>query len=70
MTTETGTVKWFNERQGLRLHRPGRRRQGPVCPLQGRSRATGFKTLTENQRVEFEVTQGQKGPQASRIRPL
>ena len=34
------------------------------------SLGSGFKTLTENQRVEFEVTQGQKGPQASRIRPL
>ena len=29
-----------------------------------------FKTLTENQRVEFEVTQGAKGPQASNIRVL
>jgi CspA family cold shock protein len=31
---------------------------------------SGFKTLTENQRVELEVAQGQKGPQASRIRSL
>ncbi|MCK6435186.1 MAG: cold shock domain-containing protein, partial [Aquabacterium sp.] len=31
---------------------------------------SGFKTLTENQRVQFEVTQGQKGPQASNIRTL
>ena len=31
---------------------------------------TGFKTLAEAQRVEFEVTQGQKGPQASKIRAL
>ena len=45
MTTQTGTVKWFNE-------------------------GSGFKTLTENQRVEFEVTQGQKGLQATRIRSL
>ena len=30
----------------------------------------GFKTLTEGQRVEFTVTQGQKGPQAEEIRPL
>jgi CspA family cold shock protein len=30
----------------------------------------GFKTLADNQKVEFEVTQGDKGPQASNIKPL
>jgi len=31
---------------------------------------SGYRTLDENQRVEFEITQGQKGPQAANIRPL
>jgi cold shock protein len=32
--------------------------------------ATGYRSLEENQRVEFEVTKGPKGPQAERVRPL
>jgi CspA family cold shock protein len=69
MTTETGTVKWFNEGKGFGFIAPdngGKDLFAHFKEIQG----TGFKTLTENQRVEFEVTQGQKGPQASRIRAL
>jgi CspA family cold shock protein len=69
MTTETGTVKWFNESKGFGFIAPdngGKDLFAHFKEIQG----TGFKVLTENQRVEFEVTQGQKGPQASRIRPL
>jgi CspA family cold shock protein len=69
MTTETGTVKWFNESKGFGFIAPdngGKDLFAHFKEIQG----TGFKTLAENQRVEFEVTQGQKGPQASRIRPL
>ena len=66
-TTQTGTVKWFNEGKGF----------GFIAQDNGGNdlfahfseiRSSGFKTLQENQRVEFEVTQGQKGPQASNIR--
>jgi cold shock protein len=69
MSTETGTVKWFNESKGFGFIAPdngGKDLFAHFKEIQG----TGFKTLTENQRVEFEVTQGQKGPQASRIRTL
>lgn len=69
MTTQTGTVKWFNESKGFGFIAPddgGKDLFAHFKEIQG----TGFKTLAENQRVEFEVTQGQKGPQASRIRPL
>jgi CspA family cold shock protein len=69
MSTETGTVKWFNESKGYGFISPdngGKDLFAHFKEIQG----TGFKTLTENQRVEFEVTQGQKGPQASRIRGL
>jgi cold shock protein len=67
MTTETGTVKWFNEGKGFGFITPdggGKDLFAHFKEIQG----GGFKTLTENQRVQFEVTQGQKGPQASNIR--
>ena len=67
MATETGTVKWFNEGKGFGFITPdsgGKDLFAHFSEIQG----TGFKTLAENQRVEFEVTQGQKGPQASKIR--
>jgi CspA family cold shock protein len=69
MAIETGTVKWFNEGKGFGFIAPdngGKDLFAHFKEIQG----TGFKSLSENQRVEFEVTQGQKGPQASRIRPL
>jgi CspA family cold shock protein len=69
MTTETGTVKWFNEVKGFGFIAPdngGKDLFAHFKEIQG----GGFKTLQENQRVEFEVTQGQKGPQASKIRVL
>jgi CspA family cold shock protein len=69
MDTKTGTVKWFDEGKGFGFIVPdngGKDLFAHFKEIQG----TGFKALTENQRVEFEVTQGQKGPQASRIRPI
>ena len=69
MATETGTVKWFNESKGFGFIAPdngGKDLFAHFKEIQG----TGFKTLAENQRVEFEVTQGQKGPAAANIRPL
>ncbi len=57
-------------RKGLRLHRPRQRVGKDLFAHFKEIQGSGFKTLTENQRVEFEVTQGQKGPQASRIRSL
>jgi CspA family cold shock protein len=67
MAKETGTVKWFNEGKGFGFIAPdggGKDLFAHFKEIQG----TGFKTLLENQRVEFDVTQGQKGPQASNIR--
>jgi cold shock protein len=69
MTTQTGTVKWFNEGKGFGFIAPdggGKDLFAHFKEIQG----GGFKTLSENQRVEFEVTQGQKGLQASNIRTL
>ena len=64
-----GTVKWFNEGKGfgfIAQDGGGADLFVHFSEIQG----NGFKTLTENQRVQFEVTQGQKGPQASNIRAL
>jgi CspA family cold shock protein len=69
MTIETGTVKWFNEGKGFGFIAPdngGKDVFAHAKEIQG----DGYKSLNENQRVEFEVTQGPKGAQASRIRPL
>ena len=65
MSTTTGTVKWFNEAKGFGFIE---KENGPdvfahFSAIQG----SGFKTLAEGQRVEFTVTQGQKGPQAENI---
>ncbi|MBA8824408.1 CspA family cold shock protein [Saccharopolyspora lacisalsi] len=65
----TGTVKWFNAEKGF----------GFITPDEGESDvfahysaidASGFRTLDENQRVEFDITQGPKGPQAAQIRSI
>ena len=67
MTTQTGTVKWFNESKGYGFITPdggGKDLFAHFRDIQGES---GFKTLVENARVQFVVVQGQKGPQASAI---
>ena len=64
-TTVTGTVKWFNEAKGFGfIEQAG----GPdVFAHFSAISGSGFKTLAEGQRVEFRLTQGQKGPQAENI---
>lgn len=69
-TNQTGTVKWFNEGKGYGFIAPddgGKDLFAHFREIQG---ADGFKTLAENARVQFDVTQGAKGPQASNIRTI
>ncbi len=69
MSTTTGTVKWFNDEKGFGFIQ--QENGGPDVFAHFRQiTGDGFKSLTEGQRVEFTVTQGQKGPQAEDIRPL
>ncbi len=65
----TGTVKWFNDAKGF----------GFITPDDGSNdlfahfseiQGSGFKSLKEKQRVEFEVKKGPKGLQAAAIKPL
>ena len=64
-----GTVKWFNAEKGFGfIEQDG---GGPdVFVHFSAIAAEGYKSLDENQRVEFDVTQGQKGPQAEGVRPV
>ncbi|MBK8766878.1 MAG: cold-shock protein [Burkholderiaceae bacterium] len=69
MSTKTGTVKWFNETKGFGFIAPDDGSEdlfAHFSEIQGQ----GFKTLAEKQRVQFEVTQGKKGLQASRIQVI
>ena len=68
MSNTTGTVKWFNEAKGFGFIE---QENGPDVFAHFRAIVgDGFKTLTEGQKVEFTVTEGQKGPQAENIKPL
>jgi CspA family cold shock protein len=69
MSMAQGTVKWFNAEKGF----------GFIAQEDGGDdvfvhysaiQSQGYKSLDENQKVEFDVTQGPKGPQAENVRPL
>jgi CspA family cold shock protein len=65
----TGTVKWFNAEKGFGfIEQDGG--GADVFAHYSNINAQGFRELLEGQKVEFDVTQGQKGPQAENIRPI
>lgn len=64
-----GTVKWFNDQKGY----------GFITPEDGSKDVfvhhssilvDGFRTLAENQQVEFDIVQSDKGPKAANVKPL
>ena len=62
----TGTVKWFNESKGFGFI--AQENGGKDVFVHFRSiTGSGFKTLTEGQKVSFEVQEGPKGPQATNV---
>jgi cold shock protein len=62
---ETGTVKWFNDSKGFGFIT---RESGPdVFVHHSAIQSNGFRSLAENQAVEFEVVQGPKGAQAQNV---
>jgi CspA family cold shock protein len=68
-TMAQGTVKWFNPDKGfgfINIDGGG----ADVFVHFSAIDSSGFRSLDEDQRVEFDVTQGQKGPQAERVRVI
>jgi len=63
-----GTVKWFNAEKGYGFIAVD---DGPdVYVHYSQIQMDGFRSLADGQRVEFEISQGQKGPQADAVKPL
>jgi CspA family cold shock protein len=65
----TGTVKWFNDSKGFGFITPDGGGEDLFAHF-SEIQANGFKTLKENQKVEFEVKMGPKGKQATAIKPV
>ena len=65
----TGTVKWFNDTKGFGFITP--EGGGKDCFVHHTAiQGNGFKSLSEGDRVEFDVVQGQKGPAAENVRKV
>lgn len=65
----TGTVKWFSDSKGFGFITPDGGAEDLFVHFSGIV-GTGFKTLTEGQKVEFSVIEGPKGKQAADVKPL
>jgi CspA family cold shock protein len=64
-----GTVKWFNAEKGFGFIEQDGGGPDVFCHFSAIS-GSGYRSLDEAQRVEFDVTQGQKGPQAENVRVI
>ncbi len=68
-TMATGTVKWFNSEKGYGFIAPDDGSADVFAHYSAIAATGGYRNLDENQKVEYDVEQGAKGPQASNIRP-
>ena len=68
-TMAVGTVKWFNATKGFGFIKPDDGGQD-LFVHQTEIQMQGYRQLDEGQRVEFEVGEGKKGPQATAVRPV
>ena len=66
---EKGTVKWFNDQKGFGFISPESGAKD-VFVHQSAITATGFRSLSEGDRVEFSVEQGAKGPSATNVEKI
>ena len=64
-----GTVKWFSSEKGFGFITPEDGSADVFVHFSAIS-GEGYRNLEENQKVTYEVTQGQKGPQAGNVRPV
>lgn len=64
----TGKVKWFNAEKGFGFISADGGKD--VFVHHSHIQAEGFRTLEENQKVEFDIVDGEKGPQAANVRVL
>ena len=68
MSKMTGTVKWFNNKKGFGfIEKEG---GGDVFAHFSEIQSDGFKTLNENDKVEFELQEGQRGMQANNVKTI
>jgi CspA family cold shock protein len=65
----TGTVKWFNNAKGYGFITPDGESKD-VFVHHSQIAGEGYKSLNEGQKVEFEVREGQKGPEATNVTPV
>jgi CspA family cold shock protein len=65
----TGTVKWFSDEKGYGFITPDDGSKDLFVHFSNID-GEGFKTLREEQRVEYEPQQGQKGPEATSVKPV
>ena len=65
----TGTVKWFSSEKGFGFITPEDGTADVFVHFSAIS-GDGYRNLDESQRVQYDVSQGQKGPQAANVRPV